>query len=161
MSAADEPGQRDARREAVLGGTLLLVAVTCGLLFNGVELVYFAWSQVTLWLALVVLLARRRSDRLQLPRSLLALSLTMFGVWLGISVAWSPVWYLSALNAWWIGSLVFCFWLYVLAADQNTFWRVARSGIVTLAVLLAAYALSCRMRWLRGRWVCGAAAGWR
>lgn len=122
-------------------GVGLLIAVGAALRFNGADLSYYALALSALFLALGVRVFQAYETGLRLPRDALPVLLTLFWVWLGLTVLWSPTTYLSVVNVWWVGSLPFAFWLYRLAPEPDRLWRWLFSALVLIGTALALYAL--------------------
>lgn len=117
-------------------------AFTASLFFNGVRIEYFALSLSTLFLLLYVVLWRGYSYGLQVPKTPLAITLTLFWLWLGVTQLWSPAPYVSMVNFWWVGGAIFVFWLISLAREPDHFFPgtyVAIGAIGVVLALLSAY----------------------
>lgn len=107
------------------------VAVIASLFFHGFNLDYFSLVQalLLLWLAWVLW---QGYEGLHVPKTALALSLTLFWAWSALTLLWTQVPAVSTLNFWWVGSLPLAFWLYTLSPDRDRLWL----GMAAFAVLL-------------------------
>ena len=126
------------RMPSVQISTLLFVcALLPALLFKGPQFEYFAITQVLLvvWLGTVVL--QTYEAGLSIPKTPLALCLTLFWIWLAVSLTWSLAPNISVFNFWWVGSLVLVFWLYTLTPERDMLWSHAAIILLVLALVLA------------------------
>jgi len=116
---------------------LFVCALLPALLFKGPQIEFFAITQIVLviWLGWIAL--QSRDTGLQIPKTGLALCLTLFWLWLAVSLVWSLVPNISAINFWWIGSLALVFWLYTLTPDRQVLWSHAAAILVVLGFVLA------------------------
>ena len=118
------------------------LAFAASLFFNGMRIEYFALSLFILFLLLYVVLWRGYSRGLQLPKTPLAIVLTLFWLWLAVTQLWSPAPYVSAANFWWVGGAVLVFWLMALVREPGhpfpgTYVAIWAIGVVL--ALLSAY----------------------
>lgn len=123
-------------------GTLLFLgALYPALFYKGPQFEYFAVAQslLILWLMRVVLQSYAKG--FQVPVTALTVSLTLFWVWLGVTLLWSPVPSTSVVNFWWVGSLPLVFWLYTLAPDRDAVWRGASAVVLLVGAVLALLAI--------------------
>lgn len=102
-------------------------------LLAGAELILIVWATASI--------LRRYDGGIELPWTALTASLTLFWIWLGITLFWSPVPGTSAINFWWVGSFVLAFWAYTLAPDRSHVWRWCAPLALAGAAALCAYAL--------------------
>ena len=103
----------------VLAALVFASVFTASLFFNGVRIEYFALSLFTLFLLLYVVLWRGYSRGLQIPKTPLAITLTLFWLWLAVTQLWSPAPYVSMVNFWWVGGAVLVFWLMTLVREPG------------------------------------------
>lgn len=129
-------------------GVLALAALALALLYQGADPTFLGLSQAILVLWLTWTVARTGGEGLEVPRTPCAVLLTLFWLWLGLSVLWSRVPYLSVLELWTVGSLPLLFWLYLLAPHRERLWRTALPGLAALGLGLAA--LACYQRFVLG-----------
>jgi len=116
-------------------------AMVASLFFNGSAIEFFAISMGFLWLLALGILWQKYQEGFTVPRSALALMLTLFWSWLGLSLFWSPVPYVSAVNFWWIGSVVFVYWLATLTPKPAQCWSATAFMVFIIGMLLAGMAL--------------------
>ena len=97
---------------------LFICALFPALLFKGPQIEFFAVTQILLvmWLGWVVL--KSHGSGLSVPKTALALCLTLFRLWLAISLSWSLAPSISVINFRWVGSLGSVFWLYPCIPDR-------------------------------------------
>ncbi len=115
-------------RPFVRSATVVLLfglAFVASLFFNGVRIEFFAVSMGLLLFLLLSALWRGYEPGLKIPKTLLAIALTLFWVWLAATLLWSPVPYVSTVNFWWVGSAVLVFWVMTLLPEE----RLSSSGI--------------------------------
>lgn len=123
---------------AVHASSLLFIcALLPALLFKGPQLEFFAITQIALviWFGRIVL--QTHDSGLHIPKTALALCLTLFWLWLAISLTWSLAPSISVINFWWVGSLALVFWLYTLTPDRDTLWTHAAIILLVLGLVLA------------------------
>ncbi len=116
---------------------LFICALLPALLFKGPQIEFFAVTQIVLvmWLGWIVL--HSHESGLRIPKTALALCLTLFWLWLALSLAWSLAPSISVINFWWVGSLVLVFWLYTLTPDRDALWSHAAAMLLVIGVVLA------------------------
>jgi len=116
---------------------LFVCALLPALLFKGPQIEFFAITQIVLviWLGWA---AWRSYDRgIVLPKTGLALSLTLYWLWLAVSLPWSQAPSISVINFWWVGSVVLVFWLYTLTPDRDRLWSHSAAILLLLGLVLA------------------------
>ncbi|MGE5241064.1 MAG: O-antigen ligase family protein [Bacteroidota bacterium] len=120
-----------------LSSLLFICALLPALLFKGPQIELFAITQIVLviWLGWIAL--RSRDTGLQVPKTGLALCLTLLWAWLAVSLAWSLAPAISVINFWWFGSLALVFWLYTLTPDRQVLWSHAAAILLVLGFVLA------------------------
>lgn len=117
-------------------------AFSASLFFNGMRIEYFALSLFILFLLLYPVLWRGYSLGLQIPKTPLAVTVTLFWAWLAITQLWSPAPYVSMINFWWVGGAALVFWLMTLVREPSHFFPgtyVAIGAIGVVLALLSAY----------------------
>ncbi|MGA9032239.1 MAG: O-antigen ligase family protein [Sulfuricaulis sp.] len=116
---------------------LFICALFPALLFKGPQIEFFAVTQILLvmWLGWVVL--KSYGSGISIPKTALALCLSLFWLWLAISLTWSLAPSISVINFWWVGSLALVFWLYTLTPDRDALWSHAAAIILVLGIVLA------------------------
>ncbi len=116
----------------------LAVAIALGLavFYHGPQLVLLAGAQFLLvsWFALSIVTSY--AGGIRLPVSPLSISLTLFWLWLAISLWWTKVPVTSVINFWWVGTPALVFWCYTLSPERNRirFWlaRFLPAGALAL-----------------------------
>lgn len=116
---------------------LFICALMPALLFKGPQIEFFAVTQIilVLWMGWIAL--RSYDKGFILPKTALALCLTLFWLWLAISLFWSLAPNISVINFWWVGSLALVFWLYTLTPDRDALWQHAAAILLVLGLVLA------------------------
>ncbi|MDO9372205.1 MAG: O-antigen ligase family protein [Gammaproteobacteria bacterium] len=94
---------------------------------------------LNLWLACV--LWQSYTHGLHFPKTGLTLSLTLFWLWLGLSLVWHPAPLIGINYFWIVGSLPLVFWIYTLSQDQNRLWHFLSRAALLTGVVLAVWAL--------------------
>lgn len=112
-------------------------ALTSAVFFQGfhTEFLCFTLTLLVLW-GLWVTWANYGSG-FSLPKTGVALCITLYWIWLGVSAAWGRVAYLGTINFWWLGSLPLVFWVYVLSPWRDEVWRYGFRWAVIIGVALA------------------------
>lgn len=129
-------------RIAPLASTLgVFLALAMAVFYHGPQVPLLAAAEAVLvvWLAASVI--RRYADGLEFPLTPLAVSLTLFWCWLGLTLLWNPVPAIGAINFWWVGSIALAFWAYTLAPDRDRVWHWSARLALLGALALCAYAL--------------------
>lgn len=127
--------------DAWVAAGLFGAAFTSALWFKGFNTGFFGLSQSLLLVWVVLTLWRGYHTGIRLPVTGLSISLGVFWLWLVVSIPFSHIPSLSALNFWWIGSLPLTYWLVISHPDPERLWRSARW--IVLAVALGLAALAC------------------
>lgn len=119
----------------------VVLALALSVFYHGPQIPLLAAAQalIVIWVAASII--RRYQPGLDLPRSPLTVTLTLFWAWLAITLLWTPVPATSTLNFWWVGSFVLVFWAYTLAPDPDRFWRWVTRFALVGAAALCVYAL--------------------
>lgn len=120
----------------LLGGALV-----ASLFFNGTYIEYFSVTMGLLSLLALTVVWRTYPDALRLPRSALAVLLTLFWAWLALGQLWSRVPYVSMVNFWWIGSFPFVYWLATLTPQAERCWAWSSRAVFLVGLFLAGMAL--------------------
>jgi O-antigen ligase len=125
--------------------------VTCALglavFYQGPQFPLLAGAQFLLitWVALS--LACSYESGVRLPLTPLSVTLTLFWIWLGVSLLWSAVLATSIINFWWVGSFALVFWAYTLSPQRERVWFYASRFAVLGALALCGYALIQLFMW--------------
>src|SRR3989344_6943192 len=102
---------------------ILAVAVlTASLFFIGTNIVVFSITLGLLITAMAIVLWTAHSETISVPRSALAVSLTLFWLWLAVTLLWAPVAFVSTTMFWWLSVLPLGFWLYTLQPARTRAW---------------------------------------
>jgi len=98
---------------------LFICALFPALLFKGTQIELFSITQIVLAIWLGWTLLHSYNPGFHIPKTAMALCLTLFCLWLALSLFWSQVPNISVINFWWVGSMVLVFWLYTLTPDRD------------------------------------------
>lgn len=113
-------------------------ALVASLLFNGSKYEFLAISQILLLSVFLVTGLTSYERGIKIPRTFLALSVTLFWSWLALSSQFLPnTPAFTSINFWWQGTLPMVFWLYTLQPNANTFWKYATVFILILGIFLS------------------------
>ena len=121
-----------------LSSLLFCGALVASLLFNGSKYEFLAISQILLLSVFLVIVLTSYERGIKIPRTFLALSVTLFWFWLALSSQFLPnTPAFTSINFWWQGTLPMVFWLYTLQPNANTFWKYATVFILILGIFLS------------------------
>ena len=73
-------------------------------------------------MAVAIVLWRAHGETIRVPRSALTVSLTLFWLWLAVTLLWTPVSFVSTTMFWWLSALPLGFWLYTLQPARTRAW---------------------------------------
>ena len=119
----------------------IAAALALAVFFHGPQMILLAGAQALLVVWFALALARNYRSGIVIPRTALALWLTLFWAWLGVSLLWSPVPATSIVNFWWVGTLALVFWAYTLTPERERVWYYSTRYIWAGALALCAHAL--------------------
>jgi O-antigen ligase len=111
---------------------LFLGVLVPALFFSGSQFEYFSIAQTLLVFWFMWVAWRLYKIGFHLPKTCVTVSLTLFWLWLALSLTWSQAVHISITNFWWVGSLVLVFWIYTLDADRANLW--SRVSVVVLII---------------------------
>lgn len=116
-------------------------AAILAVFFHGDDIRWLVGAQLLLlcWLALA--LTRSYDSGLRIPLTPISLSLSLFWLWLAVSLAWSRVPVTSTINFWWVGTFVMVYWGYTLAPLRARIWTYVSPLVLAGAIVLCAWAL--------------------
>jgi O-antigen ligase len=115
-------------------------ALFASVFFQGFETATFSLTLALLVLCLVSTLWRVPDTASSVTVSPLALAITLFWGWIGVTLLWTPVLYMSVSDFWWIGAMPMAFWSYALASDHERLWSRLFAAATVGAVGLALFA---------------------
>jgi len=102
---------------------LVTGAFVASLFFNGIDLRFFALTFILLFAALISTAIVMYRQGLQIGNLLIPVTLLLFWLWLGISIVFSPVIYLSTVNFWWIGIFPLTFLIFYFSDNKETLYK--------------------------------------
>lgn len=120
---------------------ILAGALFCSLFFNGVSVVFLSAAVCLLLIWTGSVFINQFQSGIVIAGTLLNVTLFMFWVWLGLSLFWTQVSYVSVLNFWWIGSLPLVFFTFIIAKDKERIWQQTSVIIAIIGLGLALYSL--------------------
>lgn len=127
----------------------VLVAGALGLavFYQGPQIPLLAGAQFLLvaWIALSFV--HSYSSGMKIPITALSVSLTLFWLWLAVSLLWSAAPVTSTFNFWWVGSLALVFWAYTISPQRERIWFYVSRFAVAGALGLCAMALVQLFAW--------------
>lgn len=118
-----------------------ICAFIASLFFNGIDIRYFALVFILLSGYILINGISIYRKGLESGSLLIPVSMILFWLWLGIDIAFSPVFYLSVVNFWWVGIFPLMFLIYSSSPDKDSLWRLIFTSIVLIVVVLGLYAL--------------------
>ena len=120
---------------------LIIAAFIASLFFNGIDIRFFALVFILLlgWILFSGITAYRKGY--QIGNLLILVSMVLFWLWLGIDIVFSPVFYLSVVNFWWVGIFPLMYFAYSFSADKDALWESLFALLVITGVVLSLYAL--------------------
>ena len=102
--------------------TLAIAALIASLFFIGTNIVVFGITLGLLITAMAIVLWSAHGETISVPRSALTVSLTLFWLWLAVTLLWTPVSFVSTTMFWWLSALPLGFWLYTLQPARMRAW---------------------------------------
>lgn len=133
--------QRTSFAYGALCAALFLAALVFSLFFNGIRVECFTASLALLSLWLACVLWQNYTHGFHFPKTGLTLSLTLFWLWLGLSLTWHPAPLIGINYFWIVGGLPLAFWIYTLSQDQNWLWQFLSGAALLIGALLAGWAI--------------------
>jgi hypothetical protein len=120
---------------------LVISAFIASLFFNGIDIRYFSLVFILLigWLFVSGITIYHKGY--EIGNFLIPVSMILFWVWLGINIMFSPVFYLSAVNFWWVGIFPLMFLAYSFSPVKTALWKPLFALVVLTVTLLGLYAL--------------------
>lgn len=122
-------------------GGLYGLALVLSLFFNGSHIQAFSLTFLTVSLLALLTVARGYGAGLTVPKTALALTLTLFWAWLAATLFWAAVPYVSVVNFWWVGAPVLVFWLATLAPSAERVWHWSSRATLLVGLFLAGMGL--------------------
>ena len=125
----------------LLNTTLVISAFIASLFFNGIDIRIFALVFILLlgWLLSSGITAYRKGY--EVGNLLIPVCMILFWLWLGINIIFSPIFYLTVVNFWWVGIFPLTYLAYSFSADKDALWKLLLTLVVLTVVLLCLYAL--------------------
>lgn len=99
-----------------------VAALAASLFFIGTNIVVFSIVLGLLVMAVAITLLRAHGETINVPRSALTVSFTLFWLWLAATLLWTPVAFVSTTMFWWLSVLPLGFWLYTLQPVRTRAW---------------------------------------
>lgn len=116
-------------------------ALVLALFYHGPQVPLLAAAELLLVAWLAASLASRALDGVPIPLTPVSITLSLFWLWLGVSLLWSTVPATSVVSFWWVGSFALAFWAYTLAPRRDAVWRQLARLAPAGALALCACAL--------------------
>ena len=118
-----------------------ICAFIASLFFNGIEIRYFSLVFILLTGCVLINGVGIYRKGYESGSLLIPVSIILFWLWLGFEIVFSPVFYLSVVNFWWVGIFPLMFLIYSSSPDKDFLWRLSFTSLVLVVVLLGLYAL--------------------
>lgn len=134
-------------RVAQVSAACIAGALSLAVFYHGSQMPLLAGAQFLLVDWVSVSLVSSYPDGIRLPLTPLSARLTLFWMWLGISLAGSAVPAASVVNFWGVGSLALAFWAYTLSPQREWIWFYLSRFALAGALALCAYALVQLLAW--------------
>jgi O-antigen ligase len=116
---------------------LIAAFLAASLLFQGHNGGWLVATQVLVLTGLFLALWGAYDQKIELPKTLLFVTVALYTGWLALTLFWSPVVSVSKYFFWWMTPLPLGFWLYLLLPEKEKIW-----GWVAVTVLAGAFALA-------------------
>lgn len=101
---------------------LIITALAVSLFFVGTNIIIFSIALGLLITVMAIVLWRAHGETINVPRSALTVSFTLFWLWLAATLLWTPVAFVSTTMFWWLSVLPLGFWLYTLQSVRTRAW---------------------------------------
>ncbi|GMR18029.1 MAG: hypothetical protein BMS9Abin33_0429 [Gammaproteobacteria bacterium] len=124
-----------------LSPALLLGTLSLLLFIHELPIAFLFIAQALLLIWFIRISIQSYKNGFQIPKSSVTLCLTLFWIWLGISIIWSKVPWISNIYFWWLGTLSLVFWVYTLAPDRARVWAYVSGLILLVGFTLASTAI--------------------
>lgn len=134
---------------ALLPAALLSLALIGALFFDGDRLDVLCATLSLLVLGLAAALWWPDDSRTPtIPRVPLAAAVTLYGMWLGVTLLWHPVIAIGGVYFWWLASPVLAYWACLQLPDPERGWRFL-AGVALVAGLMLA-GQGAFQHWMQG-----------
>lgn len=124
-----------------LSPILLLGTLSLLLFIHRLPIAFLFIAQTLLLVWFIRASIQSYKNGFQIPISSVTLCLTLFWIWLGISIIWSKVPWVSNIYFWWLGTLPLVFWIYTLSPDRARVWAYVSGLILLVGFTLASTAI--------------------
>lgn len=118
----------------------IVATIAVWLLFTGRN-IHLLSIGFLLFLPLLLSALWRGYKQLAIPINALLVTSLLYVAWLGVTLLWSPVPYISHMMFWWMAVLPLAFWLFIVVPDRDRLWSYLSPGVLLIGVLLAAVGL--------------------
>ena len=124
-----------------LNALLVTGAFIASLFFNGIDIRFFALTFILLFSSLTLNTLNIYRHGWNMGHFLIPITLILFWIWLGISIFFSQVVYLSIINFWWVGVFPLTFFVYSTTPDKVALWKLLIKLITLVVFVLCIVAL--------------------
>ena len=128
-------------RLTYINALLITSALVASLYFNGLDIRFYALTLCLLFCSFAINTAHIYRHGWNLGNMLIPITVALFWLWLGISILFSQVTYLSIINFWWIGVFPLAFLVYSFAPDKELLWSILNKLILLVVFGLCVFAL--------------------
>lgn len=114
----------------------LVGAIAASLFFVGFNIEIFAVSMLLLFTAVLAAVWNGHRSGWSVPLTPLTVMLSLYWIWLAVTLLWSPVSFISVMTFWWMSCLPLGFWIYRFMSAREGIWRMAMAAFVAMAIAL-------------------------
>ncbi len=108
---------------------LLVLALLFSFFFNGQNIYAFLVTQICLILALVAVLYFASLSKDSIEISTVIFLLMIIVLWMFVSILWSRIPYLSIITAWWLVVAALVCWIYILAPQKKSIYKILLGAV--------------------------------
>ncbi len=127
---------------------LLSLALIGAMFFDGERLDVLCAVLSLLVLALAAVLWLTGSRPVAVAHAPLAVAMTLYAFWLGVTLLWNPVIAIGGVHFWWLVSPVLAYWVCTLLPDHERGWWFLAGTALVIGLILAGMAI--HQHWVLG-----------
>lgn len=114
----------------------LVGAVAVSILFVGFNIEIFAVSMLLLFTAVLAAVWNGHRSGWVVPLTPLTVALSLYWIWLAVTLLWSSVNFISVMTFWWMSCLPLGFWIYRFMSAREGIWRMTMAALAAMAIAL-------------------------
>lgn len=111
-------------------------ALALALFFDGRNVEMLVLTVATLLFAMLGALLSGDRAGISVPRHALPVLLALYGIWLALTLLWSPVFHVSYTTFWWMSVLPLAYWAALLQPAPERRWGYVMTAIAVIGVIL-------------------------